>query len=244
LAPNEETLRRPIQAPAPANLAPVERLCCILGALRADSPTRPSSRCAAAAVAPTRRFGLPPEHSAQLTTTAVLHSAKYKAMLLFGPGNCHAAFFVLCRRRRRTHPPARPSLRAQRPVGFPVLRAGVRWAKLWPGGLDRRAAYGRCGETSRRCSIAGGCAAAAAAGGGGGGEREGGLTDFYPPWPLAAICSDVIACPDNYFLSISDSELFHNRSESLRSSNEACLSQRWRHSTAGTAVDAKTHTAV
>jgi hypothetical protein len=83
--------------------------------------------------------------------------------------------------------------------------------------------------------------AAARRGGVGG---EGGLTDFYPPWPLAAICSDVIACPDNYFLSISDSELFHNRSESLRSSNEACLPQRWRHSTAGTAADAKTHTAV
>jgi hypothetical protein len=32
----------------------------------------------------------------------------------------------------------------------------------------------------------------------------GGLTDFYPP--LAAICSDVMACLDHYFLSTSDGQ--------------------------------------
>ena len=31
-------------------------------------------------------------------------------------GQPHAAFFAMCRRRRRTHPPARPSYRAQCPV--------------------------------------------------------------------------------------------------------------------------------
>ena len=39
---------------------------------RAASPTRPSSCCAAAAVAPTRRLGLPPEYSGQLATQIAL----------------------------------------------------------------------------------------------------------------------------------------------------------------------------
>jgi hypothetical protein len=50
-------------------------------------------------------------------------------------------------------------------------RAPVCVGPSWPGGLVRRAAYGRCGGVGRRCSIAGGCAAAA--GGRGRGEKEG-----------------------------------------------------------------------
>jgi hypothetical protein len=34
-------------------------------------------------------------------------------------GQSHAASFVLCRRRRRAHPPARPSSRVECPVGYP-----------------------------------------------------------------------------------------------------------------------------
>jgi hypothetical protein len=53
------------------------------------------------------------------------------------------------------------------------LRAGVRWARpRWPGGLVRRAAYGRCG------GVGGGTPWLAGArrrprGGGGEGEKEG-----------------------------------------------------------------------
>jgi hypothetical protein len=53
----------------------------------------------------------------------------------------------------------------------------------------------------------------------GSGEQEGGgegrLTGFDPPW-LLFVRSDVMSYLDNQFLSTSDSELFHNRSKSLR----------------------------
>jgi hypothetical protein len=71
------------------------------------------------------------------------------------------------------------------------------------------------------------------------------LTDFDPPgpWLLFAICSfrqaDAMSCLDNFVLSTSDRLISHNP---LARSNEAPVSQWWRHSTAGTAADAKTHT--
>jgi hypothetical protein len=68
-------------------------------------------------------------------------------------------------------------------------RAPVCVGPSWPGGLVLRVALGRCGENGRICSIAGGGAAATG--------RWGGANGLLPP--LAAICSDVMACLDTMF---------------------------------------------
>jgi hypothetical protein len=52
-------------------------------------------------------------------------------------GHSHTAFFVLCRRRRCTHPPARPSSRAQCPVGYPVPPATGSGARVCGCGCSR-----------------------------------------------------------------------------------------------------------
>jgi hypothetical protein len=58
---------------------------------RAASPTRPSSCCAAAAVAPTRRLGLPPEHSYVVPRRCALGAGAGLAVWFVGPRMSGAA---------------------------------------------------------------------------------------------------------------------------------------------------------
>jgi hypothetical protein len=62
-------------------------------------------------------------------------------------GQSRAAFFVVCRHRRRTHPPARPSSRAQWPVGYPD-RPPATGPALGPG-----ARVCVCGCGCSRCPV-------------------------------------------------------------------------------------------
>jgi hypothetical protein len=150
---------------------------------RAAIPTRPSSCCAAVAVAPAHRLGLPPEHSAQLATQCLPPQAPVLACVgAAAAGVLGGAWYGFVVAPRRTSSGHAIHVCATGARSAPVLRAGVRWAKLaWRFGSSG------CVWAVRRKQPAvlycwRGCAAVAGGGRGGGGE--GGLADFYPPWLL------------------------------------------------------------
>jgi hypothetical protein len=96
-------------------------------------------------------------------------------MLLFANSNSHAASFVMDRRRRRTHPPARPSLRVQNPCRCQRADAAVQLRAAEAGGAAAARGAAAASFRAKRGSLS-------SQGGAQGGER---------PRPSALFFSDL-----------------------------------------------------